>query len=89
MTCRKQFSFVCGRFCLCFWQCTGIKYGEPPQLERLAVHLVLRILRETNHNFGPAATKALPAALLVNFSKFLMKREERSLALSSHDFFSV
>ena len=44
---------------------------------------------EANHSFGPAATKALPASFVVNFSKFLMKREDRSLAFSSHAFLSA
>ena len=35
----------------------------PPQSERLVILIVLRILRETNQSFGPAATKALPVAL--------------------------
>ena len=63
--------------------------NEPPQSERLVILIVLRILREKNHNFGPAATKALPASFVVNFSKFLMKREERSLAFSSQAFLSA
>ena len=42
-----------------------------------------------NYSFGPAATRALPAAFVVNFSKFLMKREERSLAFSSQAFLSA
>ena len=49
-----------------------IRWGKAKraaQKERLAI---LRILRETNHNLGPAATKALPAAFVVNFSKFLI-----------------
>ena len=41
------------------------------------------------YSCGPAATKALPASLVVNFSKFLMKREERSLALSSQTLLSA
>ncbi len=31
-------------------------------------------VRSMNYNFGPAATKALPASLPVNLAKFLMKR---------------
>ena len=54
-----------------------------------SILIVLRILRDTNQSFGPAATKALPAAFVVNFSKFLMKRDERSLAFSSHAFLSA
>ncbi len=37
-----------------------------------------------DYNFGPAATRALPAALPVYFSKFLMKRPAKSFALVSH-----
>ena len=33
---------------------------------------------------GPAATRALPASLVVYLAKFLMKREARSRAFSSH-----
>ena len=41
------------------------------------------------YSLGPAATSALPASFVVNFSKFLMKREERSLAFSSQAFLSA
>ena len=36
------------------------------------------------YSWGPAATRALPSSLPVYFSKFLMKRADRSLALVSH-----
>ncbi len=36
------------------------------------------------YSFGPAATRALPAALPVNFSKFLIKRLAKSSALVFH-----
>lgn len=36
------------------------------------------------YNFGPAATRALPASLPSYFLKFLMKRPAKSLAFSSH-----
>ena len=52
---------------------------------RDGVHTVSTI----DYSFGPAATKALPASFVVNFSKFLMKREERSLAFSSQTFLSA
>ena len=35
------------------------------------------------YSWGPAATRALPSSLPVYFSKFLMKRADRSLAFSS------
>ena len=37
-----------------------------------------------SYSFGPAATRALPASLLVYLSKFLMNLPARSLAFSSH-----
>ncbi len=37
-----------------------------------------------SYNLGPAATRALPASLVVYLPKFLMKRAARSLAFSSH-----
>lgn len=36
------------------------------------------------YSFGPASTNFLPAGLLVNLTKFLMKRSARSRALTSH-----
>lgn len=42
------------------------------------------IMCQKTYSLGPAGTRALPAALKVNFSKFLMKRAARSLAFSSH-----
>ncbi len=36
------------------------------------------------YNFGPAATRFLPASLPVNLAKFLMKRPAKSFAFSSH-----
>ena len=66
--------------------------NEPPQSERLIVCLCrdgVHTVSTIDYNFGPAATKALPASFVVNFSKFLMKREERSLAFSSQTFLSA
>ena len=37
-----------------------------------------------NYSCGPAATRALPASLPSYLTKFLMKREARSFALTSH-----
>ena len=37
-----------------------------------------------NQSCGPAATRALPASLVVYLAKFLMKRPAKSLAFSSH-----
>lgn len=39
--------------------------------------------------FGPAATKALPAALPSYFTKFLMKRSARSFAFLFHSSLSA
>ena len=66
--------------------------NEPPQSERLIVCLCrdgVHTVSIIDYIFGPAATKALPASFVVNFSKFLMKREERSLAFSSQTFLSA
>ena len=37
-----------------------------------------------DYSCGPAATRALPASLPSYLAKFLMKREAKSLAFSSH-----
>ena len=42
------------------------------------------IERIIDYNLGPAATKALPAALPVYFTKFFWKREAKSFAFVSH-----
>ena len=51
--------------------------GEP-YIERSILSLLW------NYSWGPAATRALPASLVVYLAKFLMKRAAKSLAFSSH-----
>ena len=48
------------------------------------LHPKASCFRPKSYNFGPAATRALPASLPSYFLKFLMKRAARSLAFSSH-----
>jgi hypothetical protein len=59
----------------------GTKKGAP-KIGTPSDYLVL--CNSYNYNFGPAATKALPASFPVNLEKFLMKRPAKSLAFSSH-----
>ena len=56
----------------------------PDGLKGYTREISLPHTRGLDYSCGPAATSALPASLVVYLTKFLMKREARSLALLSH-----
>ena len=69
----------------------GMQNGPAPTYTQKSAHrtmatgtLIMGCYLLWNYNFGPAATRALPASLPSYLAKFLMKRAARSFAFSSH-----
>ncbi len=71
------------KVCVCK-ELQNITTEDLQQREPYLVELRPKLLSTQSYNWGPAATNALPASLVVYFAKFLMKRAAKSLAFSSH-----
>ena len=61
-----------------------IHIAQKKKTQVISSLLIIQIILFLNYNCGPATTNALPASFPSYLAKFLIKRDAKSLAFSSH-----